>query len=136
MIWTVITQALGALVAPVTEAVKGYQERRRVSLEGEVKLAQAKVEAQIAYMKDKQAADIAWENLSIGNSGWKDEWFTIILSIPAILCFIPEADVYVKKGFEALAVCPDWYNWMLGIAVGSAFGVKKITDFMQWKKGA
>jgi hypothetical protein len=41
----------------------------------------------------------------------------------------------VTEGFRALKECPDWYNWMLGIAVGSAFGYRRIADFMSRKKG-
>jgi hypothetical protein len=135
MIFDAIFTGLKVIAAPVTEMVKGWQERKKVALENELALANAKTQAMIKQMETQQQADIAWENLSIGNSGWKDEWFTIILSVPAILCFIPGCAQYVYAGFGALKECPDWYNWMLGIAVGSAFGVKKITDFMSWKKG-
>jgi hypothetical protein len=136
MIWTFITSIVTGAVGTLAEIAKGWQDRKRVQLESEVKLAQAKVEAQINYMRDKQAADIALENLSIGYSGWKDEWFVLLLSIPAVLCFIPGFDVHVFKGFESLKNCPDWYSWMLGIAVGSSFGYRKIADFMATKKGA
>lgn len=136
MIWASLIEIGRGLLGGVTSIVTGWQERKKVALEAEVKLAQVKVEAQIEYMKNQQAADIAWENLSIGNSGWKDEWFVLLLSIPAVLCFIPGMDVYVFKGFESLKNCPDWYSWMLGIAVGSSFGYRKIADFMAFKKGA
>lgn len=135
MLWTSLIEIGRNLLGGVTTMVTGWQERKKVSLEAEVKLAQAKVDAQIEYMKSQQAADIAWENLSIGNSGWKDEWFVLLLSIPAVLCFIPGMDVYVFKGFESLKNCPDWYSWALMVAVGSSFGYRKIADFMATKKG-
>jgi len=65
----------------------------------------------------------------------KDEWFTILLSIPMVLCFIPDMAKYVEAGFKALAGTPGWYQWAFGLAVGSSFGYKKIADFMALKKG-
>ncbi|MBW2599922.1 MAG: hypothetical protein JRC60_07600 [Deltaproteobacteria bacterium] len=88
----------GAIISPITSAVKGWQERKKVKL--------------------------------------KDEWFTIILSIPAIMCFIPGLATYVERGFEALSGCPDWYKWAFMVAVASSFGYRKIADFMALKKGA
>ena len=114
----------------------GRRKLKQVKLDSEVKLAQAKTEAMIAHMQTKQAADVAWENLSITNSGWKDEWFTILLSIPIIMCFIPGGAQYVQAGFSALnASTPEWYQWAFLVAVGSSFGVRKLTDFMSLRKG-
>ena len=135
MIFSTIWAGLQGLIAPATEIVKGWQVRKNAKLESDLKINQAKTEATIKKIETQQQADIAWENLSIDRSGWKDEYFTIVLSVPAILCFIPGMEVYVKRGFEALSTCPDWYEWMLGIAVGSAFGYRKIADFMSLKKG-
>ena len=117
--------------------LKGRRELKAVKLEGEIALARAKTVAQITLMADKQAADVAWENLSITNSGWKDEWFTLLLSIPIIMCFIPGGAQYVQAGFSALnESTPEWYQWAFLVAVGSSFGVRKLTDFMSLRKGA
>jgi len=126
---------INGLVKPVTEIFKGWQARKAAKLESDLAIEKARTLAKIEHIKTKQQADIAWENLSIDRSGWKDEYFTIVLSVPAILCFIPGMVDYVRAGFDALSGCPDWYEWMLGIAVGSAFGYRKIADFMSLKKG-
>ena len=123
------------LLSPVSEWLKARQARKHAKLQSDLEIAQAVTKAKIERLATGQQADIAWENLSITNSGWKDEWFTIILSIPAVLVFIPGMSKYVYDGFQALKECPDWYNWMLGIAVGSAFGYRKIADFMKLRKG-
>jgi hypothetical protein len=120
--------------------VDGWQQRKSAKLKGDLLIATAQVNAKIARLETGQKADIAWENLSITNSGWKDEWFTLLLSIPAVLSFMPvmwgiDFQGIVRDGFSALKECPDWYNWMLGIAVGSAFGYRRIADFMSRKKG-
>lgn len=127
---------LGNLFGIGKDALVGWNERKKVKLENELAIAKAHTEAKIERLKTSQEADIAWENLSISQAGWKDEWFTIILSIPAILCFVPGADTFVSAGFEALKNTPEWYQWAFMIAVGSAFGYRKIADFMSLKKGA
>lgn len=117
--------------------LSAHRTRKQAKLNSELKLNEAKTEAQIERMKTAQQADIAWENLSIQNNGWKDEWFTILLSLPIIICFIPGGAEYVKAGFDALKdSTPDWYQWAFLVAIGSAFGVKKLTDFMALRKGA
>ena len=123
-------------ISPVTGLLQGWQKRKAVKLDSDVKIAEARTTSIINRLTTKQEGDISWQNLSIDKSGWKDEFFTIVLSIPAILAFIPGMVVYVQDGFAALQLCPDWYRWMLGIAVGSAFGYKRIADFMSLKKGS
>jgi len=127
--------SIKGLVKPATEIFKGWQARKAAKLESDLAIEKARTMARIENIKTKQQADIAWENLSIDKSGWRDDYFTIILSIPAVLCFIPGMVVYVRAGFDALSTMPSWYEWMLGIAVGSAFGYRKIADFMSLKKG-
>lgn len=126
---------IAGLLTPVTELAKGWQNRREAKLKSDLRVNEAATNAKIRRLETGQRADIAWENLSITNSGWKDEWFTIILSIPAILCFIPGMDVYVYNGFSSLKNCPGWYSWALCIAVASSFGYRKFADLMAIKKG-
>jgi len=131
-----IATILKAVAGPVVSMFTGWQERKKVKLESDIAIAKATTEAKIEKVRTQQAGDIAWENTSINNSGWKDEYFTVVLSIPAILCFIPGMADYVKQGFDALKFTPDWYQYAFGIAVASSFGYKKFADFMALKKGA
>lgn len=124
-----------SLVAPVTSVVTGWQDRKKAKLDQEIALAQAATEAKIRRLQTSQEADIAWEIASLNKAGWKDEWFTLLLSIPMILCFIPGMDGYVHAGFAALDQTPDWYKWAFLVAVASSFGYKKLADFMALKKG-
>ena len=117
--------------------LKDRRVRKQAKLESDLKLNEAKTTAMIKQMETQQTADIAWENLSIQNNGWKDEWFTVLLSIPMILCFIPGGAQYVKAGFDALnESTPEWYQYAFLVAVASAFGFKKLTDLMNLRKGA
>lgn len=134
--WGWVSNLIKPVLAPVASAVEGWQKRKTVKLESELAIARAKTDATIERIKTTTEGDIAWENTSIGNSGWKDEYLTIVLSAPLIMCFVPGLVPYVKAGFAALAECPDWYKWSIGIMVSSAFGYKKLANFMALKKGA
>jgi len=112
-------------------------KRKQAKLDTELRLNEAKTEAMIQRMQTQQAADISWENLSIQNNGWRDEWFTLLLSVPVVLCFIPGGDVYVQAGFEALDTStPDWFQYSFLVAVASSFGYRKLADFMKLRNGA
>ena len=124
------------LISPATEIVKGWQARKSAKLEGDLAITAARTTSIVNRLETKQAGDIAWENLSIDKSGWKDEWFVILLSIPAVMCFVPGMVEYVDMGFRALSEAPEWYKWAFMVAIGSSFGYKKICDFMSIKKGS
>ena len=127
--------AIKMVAAPITQVVSGWQARKTVKLEGDLAVAKAVTDAKIEKVKTGQAADIAWEKTSLDQSGWKDEYWTIVLSIPMVMCFIPGLVDYVIQGFNALQKTPEWYQYVLGVAIGSAFGVRQIASFMKLKKG-
>ncbi len=136
MNWLAIIPSLISNVFGIgKDALEGWQVRKKAKLDSDVKIIEAQTQAKITRLETGQKADIAWENLSITNSGWKDEWFTVVLSIPAILCFIPGMADYVYAGFQALGVTPEWYQWAFGVAVASSFGYKKLANVMALKKG-
>lgn len=127
--------AIKMLATPVTSVVDGWQQRKNAKLESDLAIVKAQTEAKVELLKNSQKADIAWENTSLNQSGWKDEYWTIVLSIPMVLCFVPGLVKYVTSGFEALSHTPGWYQYALGIAIGSAFGVRQFANFMKLKKG-
>lgn len=132
---------LGAVIGPLLNIGKDWlqsrSQRKQVKLESELKLEQAKTDGMIKRLEAGQQADIAWENLSIRNNGWKDEFWTIVIATPMVACFVPGWAVHVQAGFEALsASTPEWYQWAILISIGSAFGVRRFANLMQLKKGA
>jgi hypothetical protein len=135
-IFGAVTSFAKGLISPATEVVKGWSARKAAKLASDLAISEAKTKRQTEVILTGQQGDIAWENTSIGNSGWKDEYLTIVLTIPAILCFFPAGAPIVTAGFVALSACPVWYQWGLSIVIGSAFGVKEFTKFMSMKKGA
>ena len=69
-----------------------------------------------------------WEQIQAenGKHSWKDEFWTIVLSIPAVGCFIPGGAEVMVKGFEAMEAMPDFYQYWLSVAVLAAFGIRVI----------
>ena len=49
-----------------------------------------------------------------------------MLLAPAILVFIPGMREYVKEGFQVLSTLPDWYQYLLYIAISASFGIKGV----------
>ena len=134
---TAIASVGGAIVKGVAGYFQNRQQIKAAKQTAELQLLAAKTEAKIKMMAEKQQSDIAWEQLQIERSGWKDELWTVIIAIPLVLCFIPGYGQYVKAGFDVLREStPEWYQGLVFIAVGAAFGVRKLTDLMKTKKGA
>jgi hypothetical protein len=132
---TGVMTVLGAVKELVVAPIRGWQDRKAAKLESDLRINEAVTEAKVQRLAQGQSADIAWEKTSIDNSGWKDEFWTIVLSIPAIFCFMPGMAGYIMEGFDVLRETPDWYQWALLIAIGSSFGVRRFTDLMNVKKG-
>jgi|TARA_B100002019_G_scaffold288013_1_gene300947 hypothetical protein len=74
----------------------------------------------------------SWEQLMAEASAtsWKDEWFTLLLSAPvvAVMWGIGMNDVEVLDrigvAFEELNRLPDWYQYLLFMAVSASFGIR------------
>jgi len=132
-IFTAIMAGLKLVAAPIGTALKGWQQQKQVKLESNIQLRKAKTEAMIEKMKQGQLAEIQWDLKSLDTAGWKDEWFTILLSIPAVLCFVPGMDKVVSRGFEALSGTPDWYKIAFITAVSASFGMRKLVNYMMQK---
>jgi len=93
------------------------------------KVARAKAEATI--MERKATGELDWDlEMAKGSqSSWKDEWLTILFSIPLILAFVPGMEEIVANGFRQLQEMPEWYQYSLGVIVAASFGVRSATKF-------
>ena len=106
-----------------------WLKKKEIEAQGKVDLAQAKVVGAIELAKTQMQGDQAYDQRIAEDMGvsWKDEWFTIVLSIPAVLCFINEEWAnHVKMGFRALQETPEWYQWAFLGAIVASFGLKSI----------
>lgn len=128
---------LQALLGPISDLagtwLKGKVETK--AAETEAKVAKAKAEAQI--MLSAATSEAEWERVMAQGSqqSWKDEWLTILFSIPLILSFCGDwGRVIVEQGFAALEVMPEWYQYTLGVIVAASFGIRSATKFFGGKK--
>lgn len=77
-----------------------------------------------------------WDNIMAEASthSWKDEWLTLLFSVPLIGCFIPSMVPHIQAGFEVLKSMPGWYSYTIGVIVAASFGVKGvISAYKTWK---
>ena len=110
------------LLGPLTNLIGNHLERKA---EEKKAVHERKLEA------IKQESN--WENIHANNaaSSWKDEWFTILFSIPCVLAFFPSMVPVVMQGFDVLNNMPDWYKGFLGAAVAASFGLRSLSN---WRK--
>lgn len=87
--------------------------------------------------------DANWEDkmASATEKSWKDEWFSLLLSLPligvaySVIIDDPSIIQRVNEGFAALNTLPEWYQYLLFIAVSASFGLKSADKIMNMKKG-
>jgi hypothetical protein len=105
-------------------------------VEGKVAKSKAKAEAEAQVLVQASQSTADWEAYMAKQAAqsWKDEWLTILFSIPLILAFIPSAVPFVMDGFRALEMMPDWYQYTLSIIVAASFGVRSAIGLMN-KRG-
>ena len=124
---------LSALIGPIANLAGSWMESKveKVKAEGQAKVAQAKAKAVVA--EKVATGEVAWEKsmADATDGSWKDEFALIVLLLPAILVFIPSMTEYVRAGFEVLNTLPDWYQYLLFIAVSSSFGIKGVGQAMK-----
>ena len=74
----------------------------------------------------------SWEQLmaSASATSWKDEWFTLLLSAPIVALMwgigMNDLEVLDRIGlaFSELNRLPDWYQYLLFMAVSASFGIR------------
>ena len=120
MIWNIV----GQIVSTGFKVMQTKSQTKQVQAMAEQKHYERMLDGKIEY-------EIAKQN-QMDNS-WRDEWFTIILSLPLLIVFgsifldKPEWITKLKEGFETLNQLPEWYIYALLAAIASSFGLK-VTD--------
>jgi hypothetical protein len=106
-------------------------------IQGRVEEAKIKKDIRLKALENEGA----WEAIMAQgtHTSWKDEFFTIILSIPIILVgyavAMDEMDIIARlhDSFIALEALPDWYSYLLFLAVSASFGVRSVDKLMNLK---
>jgi len=98
-------------------------------LQGKVDNKQAEINGRNKAIQTKLEQGGTWDEIHARNSGesWKDEWFTLLFSIPLVLAFIPPMVPYVERGFIVLDTMPEWYKQALAVLVAASVGYQKLT---------
>jgi len=107
----------------------------KIWLEGKQELSKAKQEAKLVTTKAQAEimskvakGELEWNQTmaQASNNSWKDEWLTILVSIPLILAFTGHEDI-VSRGFAALESMPDFYKTAVGVVFAASFGIQQLT---------
>ena len=121
-------EMLASLIGPIANLAGTWFENKvaKTKADGEAKVAEAKARATVA--EKVATGEVAWEGKMADATvdSWKDEFALVVLLLPAILVFIPGMRDYVKEGFQILATLPDWYQYLLYIAISASFGIKGV----------
>lgn len=119
------------LITPIANLAGGYMKNKAEE-------KQAKHKAKMSMIKN----DADWESKMADASAhsWKDEFWTIVLSIPVFMVgyaiVVDDLSVIdrVEQGFVALSGLPEWYQYLLFIAISSSFGIKGVSKLMSLRK--
>ncbi len=122
---------LTALIGPIANLAGSWMDGKVAQTKAAATAKVAKANAEAAIMEKKATGEIDWdiEMAKSSSTSWKDEWLTILFSIPLILAFIPGMEGVVQNGFEQLNKMPEWYQYSLGVIVAASFGVRSATKF-------
>jgi len=120
-----------SFLGPVAELGKTYLNNR-------AEKSQAKHQQQLEIIKN----GAEWESkmADASASSWKDEFWTIVLAAPIFMIgyAIAMNDVAVIQrvdmAFDALDTLPEWYQYLLFLAVSASFGIRGADKLMQLRK--
>ena len=130
--WAKIVATLTGQTVEAVLAYKGKKRQLKADIEMEILRGKAAYEsAKTQRAENSEGRDHEWEMASLKNSGWKDEWVLIVLSIPMILVFIPWTQPFIVLGFEALAGTPIWYRIMVATIYFATFGIRMVRRDMK-----
>ena len=120
------------LIGPIANIAGGY-------LKNKAEEKQAKHEAKMKVIQ----SDSDWESKAVDASAnsWKDEFWTIVLAVPlfclgySVVVDDPAILQRVSDSFSALDTLPDWYQYLLFLAVSASFGIRGADKLMKLKAG-
>ena len=100
-----------ALIGPIANLAGTWFQNKleKTKADGKAKIAEAKARATVA--EKVAAGEVEWEGkmADATNDSWKDEFALVVLLAPAILATLPE-----------------WYQYLLYIAISASFGIKGV----------
>lgn len=123
---------LAALIGPIADLAGTWMSGKVAEKKAQSATKVAKAQAEAVVMQKKATGEIDWDLKMADASAhsWKDEWLTVLFSIPLILAFCGDwGRQIVSDGFTALEAMPQYYQYTLGTIVAASFGVRSATKF-------
>tara|TARA_B110000977_G_scaffold158677_1_gene202271 strand:+ start:49 stop:432 length:384 start_codon:yes stop_codon:yes gene_type:complete len=122
---------LNLLIGPITQLAGTWLDGKVEKTKAETGAKVAKAKAEAVIMERKATGELDWDlEMAKGSqSSWKDEWLTVLFSIPLVMAFIPGMEKVVENGFARLNEMPEWYQYSLGVIVAASFGVRSASKF-------
>lgn len=128
-----LTVLIEPIVSLVKEPLVEWQKRKTLEVEQVDKALERTHELNIK--KIDVATELAKQGIQIEanwdtnaqqdmKTSWKDEYLTLLFSVPLILAFFPQTQEAVLKGFETLSKTPDWYMMLVTGIVAGVFGLR------------
>lgn len=122
---------LKMLLGPVAEIATGFLQNK-----AEEKKLRHQAKMQVI------ANGAEWESkmADASSSSWKDEFWTLVLAAPVFMIgyAIAMDDVAVIErvdlAFAALNTLPEWYQYLLFLAVSASFGIRGADKLMNLRK--
>jgi hypothetical protein len=117
----------------IKEPITEWQKRK--TLEVEIQDKDKERQHELNLRKFDVASELAKQGLQVEadwdtnaqqdmKTSWKDEYLTILFSVPLILSFIPSTQEAILNGFETLNKTPDWYMMLVMGIVAAVFGLR------------
>ena len=122
---------LNLLIGPIAEIAGTWMSGKVEQTKANAQTKVAKAQAEAVVMQKKATGEIDWDlEMAKGSSNsWKDEWLTVLFSIPLVMAFVPGMEEIVANGFQQLEQMPEWSQYSLGVIVAASFGVRSATKF-------
>tara|TARA_B110000503_G_scaffold110396_1_gene165206 strand:+ start:155 stop:532 length:378 start_codon:yes stop_codon:yes gene_type:complete len=122
---------LSSIIGPIAGLAKGY-------LSNKAEEKQAVHQRKLSVIEN----DANWESkmADASKDSWKDEFWTIVLAAPVFMIGYsiamddPAIIVRVGESFAVLGTLPEWYQYLLFIAISSSFGIRGVGKIMDMKK--
>lgn len=117
---------IGDIVVGVADIVKGLitNKKEKQAAQHEVDIEKIRNQGALDIANQKATTDYDIEALKQSERSWKDEYLTILLSLPFIGSFLPVVQDYVVTGWGYLSQAPNWYQASFIGVIAATFGLR------------